>query len=532
MYFLEGDLTQASKYSAIAVKHDRYNARALVNMGNSLAESDADLERAKELYLEAIGVEADCLEAIYNLGLVNKQLGSIGESIQAFEKLYTLSPTSPETLYHLSLLHSATGNYQAAEKYASLLVSVQPKDPGALMRLGKICHKLGDDTQAYHYSMESYQLWPMNLEVISWLGIWFVQAELYNRAAEFFERAYDLQPNEVRRFHTSLHPLFYFCSQSPPHLQVKWSLMVASCHRRLGNLATALKVYESIHQQYPSNVEALKYLITISREMGKKYSHYEERLLRLEAINENFETNRMTSYDPSLNAQYPRDTISEQGYEFGSDQMSSFPAEMSYEPKYPIRRALDYRDSSPGYPDSSYTQSRYAADKASSVYEGGVSDSPANIYDPRYEGSIGAATAGGSVQPDEYMYGMGPNIYATGDAGYDRMGSGGGASSKLGHGDAGVAQDVDVNYSYVLNPKLDNVQSRSGANRPNKTGAASTNVKRRDPLQDAQVLENEAHSAFAMPKPAFSTSRPTIEGKSHRDEVDFVDADLDNLLAE
>ena len=34
-----------------------------------------EFERAKEVYLEAIGVSADCLEAIYNLGLVNMHIG-------------------------------------------------------------------------------------------------------------------------------------------------------------------------------------------------------------------------------------------------------------------------------------------------------------------------------------------------------------------------------------------------------------------------------------------------------------------------
>jgi intraflagellar transport protein 88 len=35
-----------------------------------------EFERAKEVYLEAIGVSADCLEAIYNLGLVNMHIGN------------------------------------------------------------------------------------------------------------------------------------------------------------------------------------------------------------------------------------------------------------------------------------------------------------------------------------------------------------------------------------------------------------------------------------------------------------------------
>jgi hypothetical protein len=54
------------------VKADRYNAKALVNRANCLFIRE-EYEAAKEVYLEAIGVEADCVEAIYNLGLVNKR---------------------------------------------------------------------------------------------------------------------------------------------------------------------------------------------------------------------------------------------------------------------------------------------------------------------------------------------------------------------------------------------------------------------------------------------------------------------------
>ena len=67
LYFLEGDVAQADKYANLAVRHDRYNAKALVNKGNCL-NLTGEKEKAKELYLEAIGVEADCIEAIYNLG--------------------------------------------------------------------------------------------------------------------------------------------------------------------------------------------------------------------------------------------------------------------------------------------------------------------------------------------------------------------------------------------------------------------------------------------------------------------------------
>merc|ERR1719502_593673 len=62
IYFLEGELRNAESYADMAYNTDRYNAKALVNKGNCLA-ARGDLETAKQFYLEAIGVEADCVEA-------------------------------------------------------------------------------------------------------------------------------------------------------------------------------------------------------------------------------------------------------------------------------------------------------------------------------------------------------------------------------------------------------------------------------------------------------------------------------------
>eukprot|EP00954_Amorphochlora_amoebiformis_P008722 679415-Amorphochlora_amoeboformis.AAC.1 len=56
LYFLEGDLKNAEVYAEKAVRADRYNAKALVNKANFMFKKGF-YEGAKELYLEAIGVE-------------------------------------------------------------------------------------------------------------------------------------------------------------------------------------------------------------------------------------------------------------------------------------------------------------------------------------------------------------------------------------------------------------------------------------------------------------------------------------------
>lgn len=80
LYFLENDFKNAESFADLAIQHDRYNSKALVNKGNCLFVAE-DYDRSKEFFLEAIGVEADCIEAIYNLGLVYKRLGYYNESL-------------------------------------------------------------------------------------------------------------------------------------------------------------------------------------------------------------------------------------------------------------------------------------------------------------------------------------------------------------------------------------------------------------------------------------------------------------------
>jgi intraflagellar transport protein 88 len=71
--------------------------------------------------------------------------------------------------------------------------------------------------------MESHRHLPVNLNVISWLGVWYVKREMYEQAIEYFERAAAVQPSEV-----------------------KWRLMVASCYRRLSDFHRAFELYSKV----------------------------------------------------------------------------------------------------------------------------------------------------------------------------------------------------------------------------------------------------------------------------------------------
>ena len=93
----------------------------------------------------------------------------------------------------------------------------------------------------------SYRYFPSNLEVIDWLGSYFIEMGVSEKAIGYFERAALMQPEDV-----------------------KWQLMIASCYRRSGNYHKALDTYKAIHRKFPENIECLKFLVKISSDMGLK----------------------------------------------------------------------------------------------------------------------------------------------------------------------------------------------------------------------------------------------------------------------
>lgn len=267
LYYLENDFTNAEKYAELAVKADRYNAKALVNKANIYFEK-GDLESAKELYLEAIGVEADCVQAIYNLGLGYKRLSQYKDALQAFKKLHRIVPKDPQVIYHIANLYDHLhDNHQAAEWFKVLHGNV-PNDPKVLARLGVLYTKEEDETAAFHNFLDSYNAYPVNMEVISWLGVWYVKNELYEEAIQYFMRAAEIEPDEV-----------------------KWQLMVASCYRRMGARKQALELYKKIHKQDPDNIECLRYLCSITKDMNdQQYEEYSRLLARAERASQRQDT--------------------------------------------------------------------------------------------------------------------------------------------------------------------------------------------------------------------------------------------------
>ena len=57
---------------------------------------------ARTYFMDAVSLEADCAEAIYNLGLVSKALGNLDDALTAFKKMISMLTDDTGAMFQVS----------------------------------------------------------------------------------------------------------------------------------------------------------------------------------------------------------------------------------------------------------------------------------------------------------------------------------------------------------------------------------------------------------------------------------------------
>ncbi|CAH1961917.1 unnamed protein product [Acanthoscelides obtectus] len=263
IYYLQGDYDNALKYAEIVKKVDVKDANAYVNYGACLLEK-GQLDEAVSAFEKALEYEPTHFEAIYNLGLALKRAGHYDEAMDCYQRFSGSLALLPAVAYQTADTLALLGDGDAAVDAFHRLLGLTSSDAAALKKLGELCDRLGDRRQAHHWHSESFRFYPADLSVIDWLGSYYIEMQVVEKALVYFEKAAIMQPNEPR-----------------------WNMMVAACHRRSGNMHKALTLYQEIHKQFPENVECLKFLVRLCTDLGMREAQdYIAELKRLEKANE------------------------------------------------------------------------------------------------------------------------------------------------------------------------------------------------------------------------------------------------------
>ena len=114
---------------------------------------------------------------------------------QAFEKLLTVVPNDI-FIYQIANLFEQNYELNLATKWFNVVSTHFPTYPG-ISQLGKIFSKKEDDPQEFNDHIESFQNWPVYLDVISCCGVLFFKNEMYENSSNLFELAEKIHPNEL-----------------------------------------------------------------------------------------------------------------------------------------------------------------------------------------------------------------------------------------------------------------------------------------------------------------------------------------------
>ena len=79
---------------------------------------------ARAHFIDAVSLEADCMEAIYNLGLVSKGVGNLDDALTAFKRLNAMLTEDTAAMFQVCPVQHACSCNAAWKDIESVLVLV------------------------------------------------------------------------------------------------------------------------------------------------------------------------------------------------------------------------------------------------------------------------------------------------------------------------------------------------------------------------------------------------------------------------
>ncbi|CAF0751378.1 unnamed protein product, partial [Didymodactylos carnosus] len=250
---------------------------ALTNKGNCCF-AQTDLEKARYYYEEALNIDAGCVEALHNLILTLMRSNQYQRVKDLLHKYHTIQPTNAQVFCLMAKALQQSDDIDNAKSWYLQALSAYRMDGHLQRKLGELIDEQGDKSDAFQYFYDAYRHNPTDIETIQWLASYYIEAQYPEKAVEFCEQAALVRPGEI-----------------------KWHMMVASCHRRSGDYTAALEKYKWIHSHFPDNTDCIQFLIKIAADLGlPEVEQYQNELKKVNKMKE-VQLQRKTSAEKSQN---------------------------------------------------------------------------------------------------------------------------------------------------------------------------------------------------------------------------------------
>lgn len=136
------------------------------------------MDLALKEFNESSEVNPECLQGVYNSGLIYYRKGDYESAYVKFQRVISRMPQYADALYMSAECLIKMTKIDEAVVIVNNLISLYGhavQDPGVYARLGELYHILGDEGNGAHYFKSAHCLVPYNIDYIKWLGAFYIR---------------------------------------------------------------------------------------------------------------------------------------------------------------------------------------------------------------------------------------------------------------------------------------------------------------------------------------------------------------------
>ncbi len=222
---------------------------------------------AMDAYQKATMIQADYIDAYYNLALVLTKLKKINDAMMAYQTVIQLNSEHAGAQFQLACLFMQKDQFQKALKYFAMVEEIYPRHFETQSNLATCFLKTGKWYRAIHHYSKALEVEPEDAQILFNLGVLHMQQGHPNEAIPFYLRANRVTPN-VFAIHYNLgvaylalknqtEALLHFCEAEriePSNESAHHMVMILTQQRHIA--ASPLPYVQSLFDAYADHYDA------------------------------------------------------------------------------------------------------------------------------------------------------------------------------------------------------------------------------------------------------------------------------------
>ena len=172
----------------------------LFNISGACYKANNNLEKAVESFEKAIVIKPDFSEALYNLAVIQKELGHINSSINNYEKAIAIKPAYPDAHNNLGNIFLKTRQLDTAIDHFEWAVAFKPDFFEAYNNLGLVHLEKNQINKAIKNFKKAITINPKYSEAYINLGQSLKDLGQMNNAVKCYKELLTVNPNFVKGY--------------------------------------------------------------------------------------------------------------------------------------------------------------------------------------------------------------------------------------------------------------------------------------------------------------------------------------------